>query len=221
MSPVLMQVLAVLLMVPADPSVKKFFSFFRLPVTGINISGIIEFLEDPVMPADLFPVNGICPFLRMEHFHGISVVHMALTEMQSLAFPFSGNTICNMDLHSRCSCFQFLQHRPAYHCHVRGILQEAVLWLPSVKDPVLSVVCRGVALFTGCCKVCRPVGAVPFPVPHMVYMEEGTVFYAPSAELAGMAIPEEYGCTQGVGAVLFPSLVVFPMWEWFTLQDCF
>ena len=83
------------------------------------------------------------------------------------------------------------------------------------------MVCRGVAFLTGCYKVCRSVGAVSFPVPRMVYMEECTIFDRLSAELAGVVIPEEYGCTQGVCTVLFPSLVVFSLRERLTLQDCF
>ena len=99
-----MQVLTVLLVVPADPSVGEFTALFLSAVPGIQVYGIIELLQGTVMPDGLLPVSSIRPFLWMEPPHGKGIVDMVLWKVQALALPLCGDPIGNMNIHFR-GCF--------------------------------------------------------------------------------------------------------------------
>lgn len=83
------QVLRIRVMVPVRASVKELLSGLFASIPGVYVFCVIELLQDPVIPPFLLQDDRTDPVLRMKVSHDISIIHMALGDIQRPALPVS------------------------------------------------------------------------------------------------------------------------------------
>lgn len=126
--PIRMQILGILLVVPADPAVKKILALFLSAVPAVNIFRVIKFLQDPVIPAFLFDIDVRCPVFRTELPNAVSVIDMRLFQMAFLTLGLCPCAIDDMDV-IILLLLHHSEHLPPDHGHISGRRQRLELWL--------------------------------------------------------------------------------------------
>lgn len=175
-------------MVPVRASVKELLSGLFDSIPGVYVFCVIELLQDPVIPPFLLQDDRTDPVLRMEVSHDISIIHMALGDIQRPALQFRLCPVCDPYVHIRERLLYRPVHDPPNGSHERCPFEAFDRRVPFVQLSSRFMVLRGMAFLTDCDQVPHPVGPSLAPVYDVVDMKDRTITDRLFAALAGVII---------------------------------
>ena len=117
--PVLMQVLRVRVVVPIGPAIKELLTRLFGTITAVDVLGIVESLQNTVVPALLLEDNRSAAMLWMKRSHNEGIIYMALGNVQDASSFFGFCTVCDMNFHIRVHLSYLSVHYPSNCCHER------------------------------------------------------------------------------------------------------
>ena len=88
-------------MVPVRASVKELLSGLFAAIPDVYVFCVIEFFQDPAVPPFLLQDDRTSSMLRMEVSHNISVIYMALGDIQCPTLQLCFCPVCSPYVHIR------------------------------------------------------------------------------------------------------------------------
>ena len=184
-----MKILGITVMVPVRSTIKQLLSGMFLSIPQVDVFGIIELLQHPVIPAFLLIDHWTYPVGRMKIPHCIGIVYMALGNIKNSPLLLCCSTICELDLKLRVQFFYLMVKHPSNAGHESCTFERWKLQLPSVEYSSRLVVLWGMTFIADGCKITHCIRTTLTPISDMVDVKDHPIRSLLSTALAGIIIP--------------------------------
>lgn len=175
-------------MVPVRTSVKELLSGLFTSIPGVYVFCVIELLQDPVIPPFFLQDDRTGPVFRMEVSHDISIIHMALGDIQCPSLQLCFCPVCDSYIHIQERLLHGPVHDPPDGSHERCPFEAVDRRFPFIQLSSRFMVLRGMAFLTDRDQVPPPVGSSLTPVYDMMDVKDHAIMTRLFAALTGVIV---------------------------------